>query len=138
MKLTTKQKGSIGELAIASDLAKRGYQVMFPFGEYGDWDLLIMRTGTFERVQVKYSTSDGQILKVRARCHSVHAGSVTKTVMYSQATIDWLGVYDATTDICYYIPASQLTGSSGEMYLRLAEPKNKVPSIRWAKDYRQI
>lgn len=141
MKLTSKQKGSIAELAVAADLVKRGFTVAVPFGEYGNWDLLVDRHwahwtgsfGRFERIQVKYATKVHGCIPVRNRCHSVTAGRVIKTVKYND-TVDWLAVYEPTTDACYYIPSSWL--SSELVSLRLDAPKNnQTTGIKWARDY---
>jgi hypothetical protein len=139
--MNTKQKGNIAELAVAADLVKRGFVVALPFGEYGDWDLLIDRhwaqwtgsAGRFERVQVKYAMKVNGYIPVRNRCHSVTAGRVTKTVRYN-STVEWLAVYEPTTDACYYVPNVWL--AKEEMRLRLDTLKNgHVNGIKWAKDY---
>ena len=61
----TKKKGDMAELRVASDLVRQGYQVAIPFGEDSDFDLVLMRDERFERVQVKYFRSDGQVIVVR-------------------------------------------------------------------------
>jgi len=140
MKLTTKQKGNIAELAIAADLAKRGFTVALPYGEYGDWDLLVDRHwaqwtgmhGKFERVQVKYAALVNGCVPVRNRCHSVTAGRVRSTYSYNDR-VDWVAVYEPTTDQCYYIHNSALTGEL--LTLRVNPTLKKHSGIRWAKDY---
>lgn len=138
--MTSKQKANVAELAVAADLARRGFTVAIPFGEYGDWDLLVDRgmkpmwAPRFERVQVKYVKSDSKYIKVPGRTHSVLAGRVSKTTHYTQDSVEWLAAYDVTTDKCYYVPGSWLTQS--QYMLRLEPPKNNQWSgIRWAKDY---
>jgi hypothetical protein len=73
-----KTKGDLAELIVAADLVKRGFRVAFPFGEDCDWDLLFWRPpGTeLERVQVKYSRSDGAVLPVRCQSFSLTNGRV--------------------------------------------------------------
>lgn len=136
--MTSKEKSNVGELAVAADLAKKGYRVALPFGEYGDWDLVFERpTGELERVQVKYTESDGKVVKVRGRCHSVTAGRVGKTKMYDCSMVEWIAVYDKTTDAVYYVDPSEL-GSSGEVQLRLVPPANGMTKgIRWAHEYKR-
>lgn len=144
--MTTKQKGSVAELAVAADLTKRGFTVAVPFGDYGDWDLLVDRhwaawtgmQGRFERVQVKYATKKNGALPVRNRCHSVTAGRVSKTYTYNDR-VDWIAVYEATTDCCYYMPTAWLPQSRAgtEVSLRVDPPKNgQYEGVKWAKDYR--
>ena len=51
---------------VAADLRRRGHRVLFPYGEDSDYDLVAERPdGRFERVQVKYTTSDGAVVVVR-------------------------------------------------------------------------
>jgi hypothetical protein len=50
--------------------------------------------------------------------------------------IDWLAVYDATTEQCYYIPAEELAEGRRELILRLTAPRNNQRArIRYASDY---
>ena len=54
---------------------------------------------------------------------------------YTASDVDWLAVYDATTDRCYYIHSSVFDGMS-QLILRLAPPANNQRRfIRWARDY---
>jgi hypothetical protein len=48
-----------------SDLRRRGFGVAIPFGEDYDFDLVLIRDGRLERVQVKYTASDGSVVKVK-------------------------------------------------------------------------
>src|SRR3954462_10310848 len=97
----------MAELIVAADLVKRGFRVAFPFGEDSDFDLLFWRPPNerIERVQVKYATSDGEVLQVRARSHSLTNGRIRATKHYTSASIDWIAVFDATTNAVFYIPA---------------------------------
>ena len=56
--------------------------------------------------------------------HSLTNGQVRATKHYTAATIDWLAVYDATTDRCYYIPAVELGDGISMMHLRLVPTRN--------------
>jgi hypothetical protein len=53
--MNSSQKGSIAELAVASDIAQRGFTVLLPIGVTPYWDLVFTRDygSSFERVQVK-------------------------------------------------------------------------------------
>jgi PD-(D/E)XK endonuclease len=133
---TTKHKGAIAELAIAHDLAQRGYIVALPFGDYSDWDLLVQRDQGFEKVQVKYAEITNGYVPVRNRCHSVLAGRVTNTYLYNDR-VDWLAVYEPASRQCYYVAHDELRGEV--MALRIDPPKNgQKDGIRWAKDYQSI
>src|SRR5256885_8616629 len=71
-----KQKGDLAEMLVAADLVRRGYKVALPFGEDWDYDLIVERGDRLERVQVKYTESNGAVICVRARTHSLTNGRV--------------------------------------------------------------
>jgi hypothetical protein len=48
-----KMLGDLAEMAVATDLLRRGYKVAFPYGEDWDYDLILCREQALERVQVK-------------------------------------------------------------------------------------
>jgi hypothetical protein len=58
---------------------------------------------------------------------------------YTAATIEWIAVYDKTSDRCYYISSSELGSGRDLLTLRLVAPKNcQRVGIRWADDYRTL
>jgi Holliday junction resolvase-like predicted endonuclease len=71
-----KKKGNLAELKVAADLANRGCCISIPFGEDCDYDLVADFEGILHRVQVKYTESDGQIILMRCRSHSLTKGKV--------------------------------------------------------------
>jgi hypothetical protein len=135
--LNLKAKGDLAELAVAADLHRRGLKVAFPFGEDWDYDLVLCRpAGTLERVQVKYTRSDGQTMTVRCRSHSLTNGKVRATKHYTRETIDWLAAYDATTGRCYYVPAELLGAGMSVLTLRLSPARNgQHVRVRMAEDF---
>jgi PD-(D/E)XK nuclease superfamily protein len=131
-----KMNGDLAELRVAAHLLEHGYKIAIPYGEDWDFDLIIERHGALERVQVKYAKSNGDFIPVRCRSHSLTNGKVRRTKRYTAATIDWLAVYDKTTDRCYYIPASELGHGRALLHLRLSDPLNSQRlGIRFASDY---
>lgn len=131
----TKKKGDLGEVIILADIMKKGYKAAMPIGEDWRYDLIVERRGKLERVQCKYTESDGKRIKVR--CKSSNNWS---TVSYTSSNIDWLAVYDKTSDSCFYIP-SELLGENGrrEIYLRLKPTKNnQKKNVRLAEDYKEF
>ena len=127
-----KTQGDLGEAIIMAEAVKRGYKVAIPMGEDWRYDLIVVRNNKLERVQCKYTKSNGRV--VTARCCSFNNWN---TVRYGSSDIDWLAVYDQTTNQCYFIPAG-LLGEKGRttISLRLAPTKNKQhKKILWAKDY---
>ena len=134
-----KQKGDVAELAVALDLRRRGYKLLIPYGEDCNYDLVVDRGDRLERVQVKYTASDGCVVRVRCRSHSLTNGKVKHTKYYTAEMIDWLAVYDATTDTCYYVPAALLGTGRAELALRLTPARNNQRvGIRDAADFLQF
>ncbi len=119
-----KQKGDLAELKVAADLAARGCSISFPFGEDCDYDLVADFEGVLHRVQVKYTESDRKVIVVRCRSHSLTGGRVRQTKLYTAETIDWIAVYDRTSDHCYYLPASELGAGRSMLHLRLVPARN--------------
>lgn len=120
-----KRKGDLAELKVAADLIDRGCRLSIPFGEDCDYDLIADYEGRLHRVQVKYTQSDGQVVVIRCRSHSLTKGKVRATKLYTPAMIDWIAAYDSTTDRCYYCPSWEL-GLAGRsiLHLRLQPARN--------------
>ncbi len=128
----TKNKGDIAEAIVIAESLKRGYKVALPFGEDWRFDLIVLRHNNLERVQCKYTESDGNVIIVM--CRSANNWS---TIKYTSDDIDWIAVYDKTTNQCYFIP-SNILGKVGRsmIKLRLTRPKNnQVKNIFWARDF---
>ena len=131
-----KQKGDLAELMVAADLRRRGHKIAIPYGEDWDYDLIVCRGGVLERVQVKHTRSDGRVIVVKCFSHSLTNGRIRDTKRYTAATVDWVAVYDATTECCYYVPARELGAGRSTISLRL-EPafSGRRLGIHWAADY---
>jgi Holliday junction resolvase-like predicted endonuclease len=133
-----KQKGDLAELMVAADLRRRGYRIAFPYGEDCDYDLIVERHGNLERVQVKYATSDGAIVTVRCRSHSLTNGRIRATKHYTAKTVDWIAVWEPTRATAYYVPSSVFDGY-GELTLRLTPARNnQLQGVRDAQDFLEI
>ena len=121
---STKLKGDLAELKVAAHLLELGYRIAIPYGEDWDYDLILIRGDAFERVQVKYATSNGRVVHVNCRSHSLTNGKVRRTKLYMAATVDWIAVYDATTKTCLYVPSEMLGGGRTQISLRLTPTLN--------------
>ena len=126
-----KQKGDFGEAMVFAAVVKLGYKVAVPWGEDWRYDLIVLRNDKLERVQCKYVESDGK--RIEVPCKSSYRGT---TVVYTSDNIDWIAVYDRTSDACYFLPASMLGTGRRSITLRLTPPKNgQTKSILMAKDF---
>ncbi|MGA7098339.1 MAG: group I intron-associated PD-(D/E)XK endonuclease [Acidimicrobiia bacterium] len=128
----TTAKGEIGEAMILADLQKQGHGVAIPFGHDLPFDLIVVRkeTGALERVQCKYTTSDGRVIQAR-----IMSNSAWVTHRYTRFEVDWLAVYDATSDRCVYLPAVEWDGQVA-VNLRLVPTANgQSKGIRFAEDF---
>ena len=131
-----KVKGGPRRAAGRGRLASPGIQTRFPVRRgqrlrpdpVPDWAL--------ERIQVKHARSNGHVLEVRCESNSLTNGRVLKRKRYTDRTIDWLAVYDATTQRCYYLPAELLGDGRSRLTLRLTPPRNaQRQKIRMASEY---
>ena len=83
--------------------------------------------------------SDGAVLAVRCFSHSLTNGKVRATKRYTARSIDWLAVWDATTDQCFYLPAIELGNGRSLLHLRLKPARNgQMLGIRNAHRYTEI
>lgn len=121
---------------MAADLMRRGYKIALPYGEDWDYDLIVCREERLERAQVKYTRSDGDVIAVRSRSAALTNGKVKAYKYYTAELIDWLAVYDVTSDCCYYLPASILGTGMSMLQLRLSDARNNQRvGVRFARDY---
>ncbi len=124
IRLNLKGRGDLAELMVATDLLRRGHKIAIPYGEDCDFDLVLIRGRTLKRVQVKHTRSDGSVINVRCGSHSLTNGKIRRTKHYTAQMIDLLAVYDATSERCYYIPATELGAGRSTLYLRLRPARN--------------
>ncbi len=126
-----KRQGSIGEIMIMAEAVRRGYKVAIPWGEDSRYDLIVDRIGKLEKVQCKYTRSNGEL--ITARCRSSNNWNQVK---YSCEDIDWLAIYDLTSQKCYFIPSVMLGEGRNQINLRIkATGNNQVKGVLWAKDF---
>jgi hypothetical protein len=136
---TRKAKGDLAEAMVFADLIRRGHKVALPYGEDWDYDFVVCRGGILERLQVKYTESNGEYIEVKCFSASLTGGRVRKVKQYTAATVDWIGVYDITTDACYYVPSTEFADGRTYLHLRLAPARNgQTRGVRRAADFTMI
>ena len=131
----TTAKGEIGEAMVIADLIRQGHDVAIPFGHNLPFDVIVIRKedGRLEKVQVKYTTSDGRVMIVR-----VESNSAWVRHKYTPEEVDWIAVYDATTNLCFYVPSDVWAGHA-RLNLRLEPTANgQVKLIRFANQFAEL
>jgi hypothetical protein len=131
----TTAKGEIGEAMILADLQRQGHGIAIPFGHDLLFDLIVVRKedGALEKVQCKYTTSDGRVVFAK-----VISSSAWVQHRYTKEEVDWIAVYDATSDKCFYLPASEWDGQA-MVNLRLVPTSNgQVKGIRFGRDFTSL
>ena len=131
----TTAKGELGEAMVLADLQRQGHGVAIPWGHDLPFDLIVVRkeTGALEKVQCKYTESDGKVIHARITSNSVWVRHT-----YTRDEVDWIAVYSATTHKCFYVPASEWDGQA-MVNLRLAPTANgQAKGIRFANEFTSI
>jgi len=131
--LDTTSIGTISEGVLLGALLKAGYQVLVPFGEHSEYDLVIHKDRRFFPIQCK--TGRIQLGSMRFKTYTVVkklGGGYTRRSYAS--SVAFYGVYCPDNGQCYLIPAHDTPTS--EMSLRLEAPKNnQQKKVRWAREY---
>lgn len=87
-------------------------------------------------MQVKYTRSDGRIVLVSCRSHSLTNGKVRVTKLYTAEMVDWIAVYDRTSERCFYCSSSELGAGRATLTLRLQPARDgQRIGTRNAEDY---
>lgn len=138
MCMNTKVKGDLAETWFLADMIQRGYKVAIPYGENWRYDLIVERGFGLERVQVKYVESKGESFVVKCHSSSHMAGNQYSAKPYSADEVDWIAVYDGSSQRGYYLPISTV-GDQPQIVLRITPAKNgQTKGIRWAKDFQNF
>lgn len=135
MPAKTTEKGEIGEAMVIADLMRQGHDVALPFGHNQPYDLIVIRKedGRLEKVQVKYTTGNGQIVRVK-----IQSTSAWIRHRYTPEEIDWIAVYDATVEKCFYVHSEVWAGQT-TMNLRLVPTANSQQKfIRLAAEFTSL
>jgi len=131
----TNAKGKIGEAMILADLQRQGHGVAIPFGHDLPFDLIVVRKedGALEKMRCKYTTSDGRVVIAK-----VLSTSAWVSHRYTKDEADWVAVYDATTQRCFYLPSAEW-GGQAFVDLRLVSAVNRQANgIRNADDFTDL
>lgn len=132
--LTTDQKGSIAEWAIALAAARLEIDVYKPMNDGTRCDLIFDLGGELWRIQCKWATRNGGVVTVPClSCRRNAGGFVRRT--YSPADIDAFAAYCDELQTSYFLPIADFEGRQA-IQLRLSDPKNgQRAGINWARSY---
>lgn len=120
------------EAVILSELVRRGYRVLLPFGVNQRYDLVLEGDGKFLKVQCK----TGRLREGAIRVHplSTQSNTCRTTVRDYVGEVDLFAIYCPDNGIVYVLPASEVPTRG--MHLRVDSPRNgQRKRVRWARDY---
>ena len=124
--------GHRAEAAILSELVRRGYRVLLPFGVNQRYDLVLDCDGRFLRAQCKSGRLRAGVIQFNAM--SIQSNTKGTRVRGYTGEVDLFIVYCAENRRVYVIPADEVPNS--QMHLRIDPPRNRQSKrVRWAKDY---
>jgi PD-(D/E)XK endonuclease len=134
VELTTDQKGTIAEMAVALAAAKLRLPVYAPISQGTRCDLIIEAEKRLFRVQCKWAVRQGEVVMIRCRtCRRSRTGLVHRS--YATDEIDLIVGYCAELDQSYVVPFADYF-RRGAIHLRLAPTRNNQrQGILWAKDF---
>jgi hypothetical protein len=132
--LSTDEKGSIAELAIASAAARLGVGVFKPLTDGERYDLIFDLRPQLVRVQCKWALRNGDVVGIRIySCRRTAEGLVRRG--YSATEIDAVAAYCLELDTCYFIPFEAIRPQY-VVQLRLGPTRNNQQRrIRWASEH---
>ena len=126
----TKQLSREAELRFASELAKKGWEIFFPYGEDSPIDILAHKKGQFMKIQVKATKLINGALACKLR-----STNNWQNKKYTSKEIDYFAFYDYLNEKGYFLSIKEVEGKS-EIKLRVDPPKNKQKSkVRYAQKY---
>jgi len=89
-------------------------------------------------VQVKHARSDGILITLKCYSRTIQSGRVRSIKRYTAELIEWMAVWDASTGICCYVPASMLGAGRRTISLRINPPARRYTRIHMAADFRHL
>jgi hypothetical protein len=125
--------GHRSEAAILSELVRRGYAVLLPFGVNQRYDMVLDLHGEFVRAQCK----TGRLKQgaVRFRTQSTRSNTSQTVTRGYAGEAELFLVYCPEIDRIYAVPVDEAPVNS-QMYLRVDPPINgQAHRVNWAKEY---
>jgi hypothetical protein len=124
--------GLRSEAAILSELVRRGFQVLVPFGTNQRYDLVLDLDGQFVRAQCKTGRLHRGVVRFSTR--SIRSNTKQTYFRDYAGEVEIFLVYCQETNGIYAVPVEE--APSGYGYLRIEPTRNgQADRIRWARDY---
>ena len=132
--LTTDQKGSIAEAAVAYEAVKLGIGVFRPISDGEHYDLIFDVSGRLLRVQCKWAARQGDVVAVRCySCRRTADGLTRRT--YTSSEVDAFAAHCPELERCFFLPFERFP-QHRQIQLRLAPARNnQQQGIHWADEY---
>lgn len=131
--MDTQQKGNVAESKAITRLQQEGYTVYLPFGESSGADLIADMGGDLKRIQVKSSRMESGSIVAELSRTNMKSGGANRSY-YTEDEVDIFIVYSPEMDEVYLVNYED--AAKTRITLRVSEPDNPHPSIRWASEYR--
>jgi hypothetical protein len=128
-----KQKGNIGELAIATDLAKQDMAVFTELGDLSKVDLIALIDNVPITIQVKAR----KLVNGAVQIKSSKSGP-DYSYKYKEEDVDIFAIYVLDTEDIGYVSCKEII-SRGQTSFRIEKPLNKqIDKVRYLNEYKDI
>src|SRR5581483_8650294 len=105
----SKDKGSIAETFVISDLTQQGFRMALPIGENLPFDLIAIRPDfSLIRIQVKYRALEPNGTVSIKLASTWKNSEITRIVQYDLDVVDYFAVYCPEAQSAAYIPSSDI------------------------------
>ena len=132
--LSSDQKGSIAESAIALAAIKLHIGVLKPLSDGHRYDLVFDTGAQLVRVQCKWAVRRGDVVVVNCRSSRRSRDGFTHSC-YSREEVDLVAAYCTETERCYALSPDMFEGHAA-ISLRLSPARNnQLVGINWARDF---
>jgi hypothetical protein len=124
--------GLRAEAAIVSELIRRGYRVLLPFGSNQRYDLVLDVNGEFVRAQCKTGRLRNGVIQFRTT--SIRSNTKRTFFRGYLGEVELFLVFCPENEQIYAVPIDEAPATQG--YLRVDPAQNgQEQGIRWASDY---
>jgi len=133
--MDTKLKADIAESAVVTELLKRGFKVLKPFGDRLPYDLGIDNDGKLIKIQVKSAWHYRGAYKVDARITKTNRRRKVRKY-YNKDDFDFAIIYISDLNTFYIVPVTVFNGYKSEISLvETAKRQRKPKSAKYREQW---